>query len=266
MRFQNGGLSKKQLQYHDENGFPVSAKTWNEDMTQVDRFMVLQASTYRASPLFDTRPCPQKEVREGSFELSPERNWCYRNLILPAGTALAVHGEDLDGKVVWDGDVVIPALSEMHVGNNGVSFSKKVDEERRICEGRIWMSLTPSERISLRRGIQMARGKVVVGGLGLGWFLRKISLKAEVEEIIVVERSKELLDWFGYELCRDCPNVSNVICDDVYRHLGRHGGQTMHLLDIWAEQEDVARDMRFQIAQRRFGRRIWGWGSERVVL
>ena len=39
-----------------------------------------------------------------------------------------------------------------------------------------------------------------------------------------------------------CPKVSDVICDDIYVQIGKHGGKTICLLDIWLLYSDADRD------------------------
>ena len=122
------------------------------------------------------------------------------------------------------------------------------------------MSLTPSEMLTQRPGIQKARGTVVIGGLGLGWLLRKVCEKESVEQVIVVEKSKELLDWYGHDLCKRQPKVSDVICDDIYNQIGRHGGKPIYLLDIWLLYGDAQKDPRLRSWKRKLNKRLWAWG------
>ena len=122
------------------------------------------------------------------------------------------------------------------------------------------MSLTPSEMLTQRPGIQKANGTVVIGGLGLGWLLRKVCEKHSVERVIVVEISRELLNWYGYDLCKRYPKVSDVICDDIYNQIGKHGGKTIYLLDIWFLYCDARKDQRLLAAKRKLKKRLWAWG------
>ena len=101
----------------------------------------------------------------------------------------------------------------------------------------------------------------MVGGLGLGWFLRKVHDRGEVERVILVERCQELLDWYGYDLCRQLPKVTDVICGDVYEQIGRFGARTKHLLDIWKLYGECLLDERFRWHRRRY-KHVWGWGEE----
>jgi hypothetical protein len=94
----------------------------------------------------------------------------------------------------------------------------------------------------------------------LGWFIRKVCEKECVEDVIVVDVSQELLDWYGYDFCANCPKVSDVICDDIYGQIGLHGDNATYLLDIWPTQEGANADRRFQRLKREFGDQLWGWG------
>lgn len=122
------------------------------------------------------------------------------------------------------------------------------------------MSMTPMEMLTQRSGVQAAQGTVVIGGLGLGWLLRKVCEKPSVEHVVVVEKSQELLDWYGTGLCRRYAKVSDVICDDVYNQIGKHGHDVKYLLDIWSLYGDARRDRRFRALKRKFKKRLWGWG------
>ena len=108
----------------------------------------------------------------------------------------------------------------------------------------------------------MASHTVVIGGLGLGWLLRKVCEKPEVERVIVVEKSQELLDWYGYRMCGKFEKVVNVICDDIYRQLGKHGLSARYLLDIWHLFTGAGNDDRLVPFRRTLKRRLWAWGLD----
>ena len=119
----------------------------------------------------------------------------------------------------------------------------------------------PTKIITQRPGIARASGTVMVGGLGLGWFLHKVHDRGEVDRVILVERCQELLDWYGNDLCRQLPKVTDVICGDVYEQIGRFGARTKHLLDIWKLYGECLLDERFVWHKRRY-KHVWGWGEE----
>jgi hypothetical protein len=78
--------------------------------------------------------------------------------------------------------------------------------------------------------------------------------------VIVVEKSQELLDWYGYDLCKRYPKVKEVICDDVYGQISQHGANAHFLLDIWPIYEGARRDNRLRAARNALGERLWAWG------
>ena len=126
------------------------------------------------------------------------------------------------------------------------------------------MSSMPAEMLTQRSGIRMAQGKVLIGGLGIGWFLEQVCSKREVEEVVLVERSQELLDWYGYRLCRAQPKVKEVICDDVYAVVDRFPDH-QYLLDIWpvlSGMYGAAGDRRLADLRRRAPGRVWAWGMD----
>jgi len=132
---------------------------------------------------------------------------------------------------VWNGDVAISTLIDLNRRcRTGERFEASIPETDRVRAGAVWMSLTPMEMMTQRSAVQLASQTVVIGGLGLGWLLRKVCEKPEVERVIVVEKSKELLDWFGYRLCGAHPKVAEVVSDDIYRRIGKHGLMAKFLL------------------------------------
>ena len=118
------------------------------------------------------------------------------------------------------------------------------------------------EMMSQRSAVKMASHTVVIGGLGLGWLLRKVCEKPEVDRVIVVEKSQELLDWCGYQMCGRFEKVEQVICDDIYRQLGKHGLDARYLLDIWHLFAGAANDYRLSPWRRKLKRRVWAWGLD----
>ena len=164
---------------------------------------------------------------------------------------------------MWNGDVAIPNLIDLNRRcRTGERFEASMPVTDRVQAGAVWMSLTPMEMMTQRSAVQLASHTVVIGGLGLGWLLRKVCAKPEVERVIVVEKSQELLDWFGYRLCGAYPKVAEVICDDIYRQIGKHGLMAKYLLDIWHLYSGAANDDRLFQFRRTLKRRLWAWGLD----
>jgi predicted methyltransferase len=63
-----------------------------------------------------------------------------------------------------------------------------------IVDEEIMMSDTPMEIRTSREFIDVAKGRVLVGGLGLGVVLLEIQRKKEVESVTVVEKNQDVLD------------------------------------------------------------------------
>ncbi len=214
---------------------------WDEDNTDFRERLLLSAETYQPDKLFDVRP----SINWWEGIISPSHNYSYANRILPTGTPLRLSlNPSRIGTVEFDGDVVIPSLFDL--------TGPHPDP---------WMSLTPMEVITQRPGVRRAHGTVVVGGLGLGWFLRKVHDKPEVERVVLVEACSELLDWYGHDLCAHLPKVTDVICGDVYEHIGRFGAKAKHLLDIWKDYGECLSDEMFLRCKRLY-KHVWGWGEE----
>lgn len=225
--------------------FEQTAIRWDEDRTEFRPSLVLEADTYRPEPLFPTPPQP---VPTDPL-VSPSGRFSYANRILPAFRPLwTADPKGRQGEVRFTGDVVIPTLYDATV----------------LPARQVWMSLTPMEVFTLRPGVRMARGKVVVAGLGLGWFLKKVHDRGCVDEVVLIERDRDLLDWYGHDLCGRLPKVKDVICGDALAHLGRLGRQAKYLYDIWPRLGDAALDGKFQAAKRRLPH-VWGWGDCGVV-
>jgi len=230
---------------------------WNEDTTNAKSFLYLDAATYRADPIFDI---PASDPRSNDYLVSPQGKFAYRNALLPKEMPLDLYFGRRFGLVCWNGDVVLPKLLDMNrKADTGIPFDSDDSEYVRATWGAVWMSITPAEMISQRSAVHKSSGKVVIGGLGLGWMLRKVCEKDSVEEVVVVEKSQELLDWYGYDLCRKHPKVKDVICNDIYAEVGHHADH-IFLLDIWPTFRGASKDERLRKIRPKLKKRLWAWG------
>lgn len=235
-------VDSEQLAFFNEHAVPL-AKPWDEDKTRFQEVLVLTGESYQPPRLFDVAPINTDpgRVPDSHAVFSPQRKFGYMNRLLRRARGLPLYQNQKQGIVLWTSDVIIPVLFD--------GLTREV-----------WMSLTPMEILSEREGIAQAKGTVLVGGLGMGHFLQKICAKSTVERVILVESSQELLDWYGHRICQALPKVTDVICGDVYDHLGKFGPQCRYLLDIWPQYGDAALDERFQAAKQEIPG-LWGWGD-----
>lgn len=220
----------------------MKAVPWT-DTIKYTPLMRIDGATFTPQKLFDTEPVRDPDVDK---QTPTSGKWGYYNRILPANTVLNLHVGRNHGFVSFTTDVVIPIIYEDYVHN-------------------VWMSTTPSEIISQRPGIRRATGKVLIGGLGLGGALDQICRKPSVKEVILVEKSKELLDWFGYDLAKKYPKVTQVIHGDVFDELGEHGDDVRHILDVWISTDGASYDKRVKVARQKYpGIKMWCWGERKL--
>lgn len=64
----------------------------------------------------------------------------------------------------------------------------------------IWMSINPNEIETMKKSINEAFGKTLVYGLGLGYFEYMISLKKEVDSILIIEKNHQIIELFEKEI------------------------------------------------------------------
>ena len=89
-------------------------------------------------------------------------------------------------------------------------FTKKISFPA-VYEGSVpWVSVCPSEVFSMAKDVPAAQGRVLVLGLGLGYYPFMISRKAEVESITIVEKSPEIIRLFREELLPQFPHKEKI--------------------------------------------------------
>jgi len=161
----------------------ASALPWPQ--ARFDKLVGIQASTFAGVvephlwPGIRPVGIGRNDVNEAAADQRVDfGRWRYAIRNLPAGSCLSVFQGSRQGRIVFDGDVLVPGIwrkSYDGYGSNPV------------------MSITPMEVWSLSPGVRAAKGHVVVAGLGLGWSLLAISRKRTVNRITLVERDADLL-------------------------------------------------------------------------
>lgn len=164
----------------------TKAEPWT-DKTPWRRQLTLTAASWQPRSLFTVEPTLCNDVnneteRDGKFVVSPGGKFLYCEKLLPKHGLLALLQGSRKGNVLFDDVVRIPSLHER-------------SGESKYWRAEPWMSLTPSEIITQRPGYRLARGHVVVAGLGLGWALVDVFRKRSVTKVTLVEISQELVDW-----------------------------------------------------------------------
>ncbi|MDD7794948.1 hypothetical protein [Clostridium sp. 'White wine YQ'] len=127
----------------------------------------------------------------------------------------------------------------------------------------IIMSLSPLEIEGCFESIKRAKGKVGVVGLGLGYYVQEIIKKPQVKEVIVYEKSKEIIELY-YKSFNENPKI-RIINEDAFSVKGEEFD--FFFVDIYSYELslDVVSDyIRFNklhnITEYSF------WGLERFLL
>jgi hypothetical protein len=167
----------------------------------------IRASSFHPPSIFRVKPTkinhPKYIVEEDERVVSADGRWLYCETVLPGGTPLPTFSGRRRGSVMFDGDVLIPAL-----------FHKNIHESEH-WPADPFMSLTPMEILSLKAGTRLANGHVVLGGLGLGHQLSEVSKRHVVRKITVVEKSQALIDfvWPNVRMYSPRQDVEFVVGD-----------------------------------------------------
>lgn len=88
----------------------------------------------------------------------------------------------------------------------------------KLVEGNgVWMTDMPCEQVQLDRHLPDLHGSVLVGGLGLGYAVTKLAERDEVSEIVVVERSPEVIELVAKHL--DDRGKMQVVENDIHAYV-----------------------------------------------
>jgi hypothetical protein len=155
------------------------------------------------------------------------------------------------GDALFDADIEIPILFERERGPKGELLGWRKYP---------WMSLTPGEILTLRVGTKLARGKVVIGGLGLAHQLMEVSKRRSVTEIVVVERSHDLADLI---MPRALPHIDKkvtVLIGDAFKVIPTLEADVA-LVDVFPNYGCNHAATRELAKKCRKIKKVWGWGT-----
>lgn len=116
------------------------------------------------------------------------------------------------------GDYEIKGIDGLKGIIQGYLYQKEDEYDIEILElhgpGHIWMRLTPLEIQASYFAIKMAKGKVGVVGLGLGYVVEEMAKKPEVEEVVVYEISNDVIDLYYSNFPKN--DKIKIICGDAF--------------------------------------------------
>ena len=206
------------------------------DETYIRQFFTeakkLHADWFYNNPYMKEIKVPKKKI--GNFQL---------------GTATYAKGEFF--QYDFPDFSAIPVVPKVGFFNEEITFPS-------IYEGVTpWMSICPSEIFSMEEPIRKAHGRVLVLGLGLGYYPFMISRFDHVSEIVIVERQKEVIELFETWLLPQFRHKDKikVVQEDALDYVARleseagfaadDGGRfDFCFADIWENQVDGARAWR----------------------
>lgn len=232
-----------------------SCVPWNPAMKWTPELNIV-GETYRPINVFPelgASDAPVAELNPAQYADSPNRLFRYCVRLHRAGQRLMTWWGNQTGTVIFDSDVPIPAIFQCREGEPGVWNESP------------WMSLTPAELMTLREGTRQAKGRTVIAGLGLGHQLIEVSRRLQVKEVVLVELSQELVDFY---LPRIRPHVKKrltVIVGDAYEVLPTLAADVA-LVDIFPNYG--GNEAAMQVLRRRCPKikKLWGWGTATMVL
>ncbi len=138
-----------------------------------------------------------------------------------------------------------PDLQEELILPRLAFFSKRVLFPTLYEEELPWMSICPSEISSMRKEAEAAHGRVLVLGLGLGYYAWDIAKKATVESVTVVELSHDVITLFRehIEPKLDFQKKLTIIEGDAVGYLETLTGSEYDFCfaDIWEGAVDGAK-------------------------
>lgn len=226
-----------------------SCVPWTRNIKWTPEMNII-GSTYRPLKLFpEVRPSEREpgELLEGEFVDSPKKMFRYAVKIHRRGRRIQTWWGPNLGDAVFDSDIEIPILFERE--SEGGPWRKFP-----------WMSITPGEILTLRVGTKLARGKVIIGGLGLAHQLTEVAKRTAVKEIVVIERSHELCDLI---LPRAMPLIDKpitVLIGDCFKVLPTLEADVA-LVDVYPNYGCNHAATRKLARKCKNIRKVWGWGT-----
>ncbi len=178
----------------------------------------LDASVYRRDPYY--RKIVLENIKCGNFELKYQKYMPYEAF-------------------VWRDRVVLDDYTEIpQIGYFTESFTYPTLTEN----GREWMTVTPNEIETMRSPVYEASGKVVVFGLGLGYYAYLISLKADIKEITIIEKDPSVISLFREYILPQFENRNKIkiLNEDAFEYASKINTEDFDyaFTDIWHDESD----------------------------
>lgn len=121
-------------------------------------------------------------------------------------------------------------------------------------------------QLNAEEGVRAAKGNVLIGGLGLGWLVRTILLKPNVQYVIIVEQDERILEFFGKPLTTEFRQRVVLIHGDSFNVVDAAGDQFDRILINELNADGVQCDSRWRKLVSKFKgtkTKLRRWSDER---
>ena len=124
-------------------------------------------------------------------------------------------------------------------------FSEEFRFPAVLENGNEWMTLTPVDLDTCTEAIELAQGKVITFGLGMGYYAYMVSEKPEVTSVTVIEKSDKLISFFKANILPQFPNAGkiNIVSADAFdyaEHVMPKENFDLAFVDTWRDASDGA--------------------------
>ncbi len=89
-------------------------------------------------------------------------------------------------------------------------YNKEVSFPAIIKNDTIWMSVIPHEINTMKEAIDKVSGKVLILGLGLGYYAYMTSIKENVQSLTIIENDKKVIDIFKKNILNKFTNREKI--------------------------------------------------------
>ena len=137
-------------------------------------------------------------------------------------------------------------------------FNETVREPAIRQNNETWMSISPSEIITMASHIRNAHGKVLTIGCGLGYFAFEAARKPDVESVTIVELEPDVIKLFTtHILPKFDPEIRakiEIVQAEGVQYLANleDGRFDYCLVDIWKNNQDIETYLRCKTRGREF--------------
>lgn len=136
-----------------------------------------------------------------------------------------------------------------------------------LIDGVIWMSLTWQEVQSQWVPIRRATGRVLIGGLGMGYVALRIAAKPDVEKVVVYEIDERVIEFFkATKGNREEVKKIEIVKDDIRKAEGKFDFAFIDTYPTLLDNRTLS-DVEFFMANNRLQVSGWHfWGQELAYL